>query len=193
MNVRTLCLAILYCGEATGYEIKKLSVEGQYSHFVDASFGSIYPALAKLEADGCVTVREEPQPGKPARKIYSITEAGRRAFVEALHDQPGPDVFRSAFLLVSMFAYLLPKEKVKEAIDERIADLTAEVAHLEEVAEAKATSNPAVGWTVRYGLACMKASLEYLIAHRGELEALAGNEDAVTQDGKRWDESVTAE
>ena len=44
MNVRTICLAILYDGEATGYEIRKLSVEGEYSYFIDASFGSIYPA-----------------------------------------------------------------------------------------------------------------------------------------------------
>ena len=67
MNVRTICLAILYDGEATGYEIRKLSVEGEYSYFIDASFGSIYPALAKLELDGLVTSRVETQEGKPAK------------------------------------------------------------------------------------------------------------------------------
>ena len=50
MNVRTICLAILFEGEASGYEIRKLSVEGEYSYFIDASFGSVCPALAKLEA-----------------------------------------------------------------------------------------------------------------------------------------------
>ena len=77
MNVRTICLAILFEGESTGYEIRKLSVEGEYSYFVDASFGAIYPALQKLEADKLVTSRVEQQDGKPAKKIYVITELGR--------------------------------------------------------------------------------------------------------------------
>ena len=50
MNVRTLCLGILSVGEASGYEIKKDIEEGMFSHFIDASFGSIYPALTQLAA-----------------------------------------------------------------------------------------------------------------------------------------------
>jgi len=94
MNVRTICLAILYDGKATGYEIRKLSVEGEYSYFIDASFGSIYPALAKMEAEGLVTSRIEPQDGKPAKKIYSITTTGRREFINSLFDQLGEDEYR---------------------------------------------------------------------------------------------------
>ena len=45
MDVRTICLGILTRGDATGYEIKKLVEDGGYQHFVEASFGSIYPAL----------------------------------------------------------------------------------------------------------------------------------------------------
>ena len=40
MNVRTICLAILYDGDSTGYEIRKLSTEGEYSYFIDASYGA---------------------------------------------------------------------------------------------------------------------------------------------------------
>ena len=65
MNVRTVCLAILQFGDATGYEIKKMSTEERFAFFVDASFGSIYPALSRLQDDGCVTVREEYESGKP--------------------------------------------------------------------------------------------------------------------------------
>lgn len=49
MNVCTLCLAILQAGDATGYEIKKLSVEGDYSYFVDTRSRSTIPTT------GCVT------------------------------------------------------------------------------------------------------------------------------------------
>ena len=52
MNVRILCLSILFDTEAaSGYEIRKLSTEGEFAYFVEASFGSIYPALAKLEEE----------------------------------------------------------------------------------------------------------------------------------------------
>ena len=94
MNVRTICLAILFEGEASGYEIRKLSVEGEYSYFIDASFGSIYPALAKLEADNFVTSHVEQQDGKPAKKVYTITQAGRHAFIASLFDDLGAAVAR---------------------------------------------------------------------------------------------------
>ena len=84
MNVRTLCLSILYNGEASGYDIRRMCTEEEFAYFVEASYGSIYPALAKLEEDGLVTSRTEQQDGKPAKKIYSITDAGRDAFVAAL-------------------------------------------------------------------------------------------------------------
>ena len=52
MNIRTLCLGILSRGDATGYEIKKMAEEGLFSHFVEASFGSIYPALTRMTDEG---------------------------------------------------------------------------------------------------------------------------------------------
>lgn len=170
MNVRTLCLAILQHGDATGYEIKKMSVEGEYSYFVDASFGSIYPALARLEADGYVTVREETHPGKPARKVYSITEEGRTALIAELSGSTDPDIFRSPFLLVAMNARLLPHEMIVRAIDARIEQLEDELKGLGEIAEAYGPGG--AQWIARYGCNCMATSLEFLRAHRTELESM---------------------
>lgn len=171
MNVRTLCLAILYFGDSTGYEIKKLSMEGKYSHFVDASFGSIYPALSRLEKDGMVTCREENQHGKPPRKIYSITDAGRDEFVGALFEKPNPDIFRSEFLLIAMCADLVGPEKIRAAIDHRLVQLEEEIANISRALEG--AESPGTRWVCGYGLACMRASIEHLQKHRGELESIA--------------------
>jgi len=54
MNTQSLILAVLNFGDATGYEIKKQSTEGAFSFFVDISYGTIYPTLAKLEAEELV-------------------------------------------------------------------------------------------------------------------------------------------
>ena len=179
MNVRTLCLAILYFGDATGYEIKKLSMEGKYSHFVDASFGSIYPSLARLEKDGMVTCREETHPGKPPRKVYSITSAGRAEFVGALYEPPARDVFRSEFLLIAMCADILPPAVVRRAVETRIAQLKGEIEHLGQIAAE--CDHAGTLWAVDYGLCCIQGSLDFLTTRRAELEALAGSADTETE------------
>lgn len=171
MNVRTICLAILYEGESTGYEIRKLSVEGEYSYFVDASFGAIYPALAKLEAEKLVTSRVEQQDGKPAKKIYVITETGRREFISSLFDELGEDEYRSEFLLFARFAAELPQSLVQVRLRERVASLDAAIAELNKLSNNH--TQPADRWVIDYGRTCMAFARDYIDSHMGELIALA--------------------
>ena len=67
MDIKTICLGLLVAGEACGYELKK-RFEELFSHFLSASYGSIYPALADLAAEGLVNCREVPQEGRPDRR-----------------------------------------------------------------------------------------------------------------------------
>ncbi|WP_428696483.1 PadR family transcriptional regulator [Stappia sp.] len=173
MSVRTLCLAILNFGDATGYEIRKLSTEGKYSYFVDASFGSIYPALARLEAEGLVTVREEAQSGKPARKVYSITEAGRAEFVRALSEPPGPDIYRSPFLLVAMCAEMVGSDVIRKAIDARLSHLREELEKLDMISNEPCDRRPATDFILDYGHHCMTQDIRFLEANRTRLETIA--------------------
>jgi len=179
MNVRTICLAILYDGEATGYEIRKLSVEGEYSYFVDASFGSIYPALAKLEAESLVTSHVEQQDGKPAKKVYSITPAGRQVFIASLFERLGDDEFRSEFLLFARFASELPQSLVEARLKESLAALNDVLAELCELAENH--THPGDAWVISYGRTCMTVARDYIDAHMGELIALARPDTAAAQ------------
>ena len=175
MTVRTICLAILYEGEATGYEIRKLSTEGEYAYFIDASYGAIYPALARLEAEGLVTQRIAPQDGKPAKKIYAITPSGRDAFIASLFEKLGEDDLKSEFLLFARFAHVLPQSLVRQRIDERLSATHAEIAELEKHFT-KALS-PNDKWVLNFGLTCMRSAFAYLKAHREELIALARAEE----------------
>lgn len=172
MNVRTVCLAILHFKDATGYEIRKLSAEGSLSHFIDASFGAIYPALARMETEGFVTARIEPQPGKPPRKVYSITPAGREELLAALSAPMAPDSYRSEFLLVAICAEALPPDVVAAALDRRCMQLEEEIAHLSSLL-VKGKSPP-TRWAVDYGLACKTAALNYLRTHKETLVAASG-------------------
>ena len=172
MNVRTVCLAILNFRDASGYEIKKLSTESHYSHFVDASFGSIYPALGKLEGEGLVTQREERQPGKPPRKVYSITETGRAELLDQLVEPPREDVFRSEFLMVAMCAHLLDRATVARAIDTNLAQMREKLHTVDEAVESEPDA-PSIRWIGGFAHHCMRAHIDYLEAHRDELEGWA--------------------
>lgn len=186
MNVRTLCLSVLYSHEASGYEIRKLCTEGECSYFVEASFGSIYPALAKLEAEGLVTSRIEHQSGKPSKKIYAITDAGRETFVESLKEPIGPDVYRSPFLLFARFAHLLDADLVRTRIEDQIARLDADILELREIgSELKSQENQEVNashandaWVVRYGITCLEVAREQLQTHMNDLIATARSEES---------------
>ena len=172
MNVRTVCLAILQFSDATGYEIKKMSTEERFAFFVDASFGSIYPALSRLQDDGCVTVREEYESGKPPRKIYSITDQGRAELIESLQVLPRPDTFKSEFLLIALCAGLLDRETIVRAMDKRIKDLQVDLKMFDEAEGCIGQGSSGLAWVAEYGRTVHEASLKYLIENRGKLEAL---------------------
>lgn len=165
MNVRTLCLAILHHQDATGYEIRKLSTEGKYAYFVDASFGSIYPALAKLEDEGLVSCRLEQQDGKPARKVYSMNEEGREELRANLRESPTPDVFRSEFLLIAMCADLLDVGDMERALDVHISQVEDELQKIDDMKN----DLPEGSWLVDYGTICMKTQLDWLHANRDRI------------------------
>ena len=172
MNVRTLCLSILYEGEATGYEIRRLCVEGECSYFIEASFGSIYPALAKLEDESLVTSRTEQQSGKPAKKVYAITEAGRTAFAEELAGPLGEDVFRSPFLLFARFAHILPRELVEARANEFLQRTIDGHRKLEEAFDER-SSTAGDTWVINYGRAMMEVAERHMRSHMHELITLA--------------------
>lgn len=171
MNVRTLCLAILFNEEASGYEIRKRSTEGEFAYFVEASFGSIYPALVKLEEEGLVTSRIEVQEGRPAKKVYSITEAGRRELLDYLFGELDPDVYRSEFLMFALFAPHLPRTLVETRLRERVAKYDLEIANLERLGSS--AGGPADLWVLDYGKHCMQVARDYMATHMQQLIALA--------------------
>ncbi len=168
MDVRTICLGILTRGDATGYEIKKLFEDGRFGYFVEASFGSIYPALNRLTEDGLVSLREETQAKRPDRKVYSITDKGRRAFVESLKATLPEDRYRSPFLFAMMFSDLLPGERTAELIDTYIKGTEAKLAQLQ--CDCDRPCNPQEAFICAFGRTVYEAILGFLRNQRNEFK-----------------------
>ena len=122
MDVKAVCLGMLSDGEASGYDLKK-QFESTFGHFFAAGYGSIYPALSSLAKEGFVDCREVPQEGKPDRKVYRITDAGRARLLEALEKPDPSHKVRSEFLAMMCFAHLMSKEQIETVIEYRRAEL----------------------------------------------------------------------
>ena len=122
MDVKTVCLGMLTDGEASGYDLKK-QFESTFAHFFAAGYGSIYPALSALAADGLVDCREIPQQGKPDRKVYRITARGREHLREALAKPDPSHKVRSEFLATLCFAHLMTDEQINTVFDHRLEEI----------------------------------------------------------------------
>jgi DNA-binding PadR family transcriptional regulator len=168
MNISNLCLGVLSLCEASGYEIKQM-FESSFIHFQAVSFGSIYPALAKLSDQGLVTYREETQEKRPTKKVFSITEKGRKHFYDNLAATEPTEQHRSDFLMLLTFAHLLPDERLKEIIDTQITQITAELETLKETEGEYWQLTPGMRFTIDYGIAAYSAVLEFMHQRRDQL------------------------
>lgn len=171
MDVKDLCLGALTFGDASGYDIKKF-FESSFSHCFVAGYGSIYPALAELTADGLVTMRTAPGKGARKRKLYHLTETGRRAFEARLKDTEPQHKVKSEFLVLMFFAHLLPPARLETLLQERLREFKR---HLAQIDEFESSSDPAVKdspgaqFVCGFGKAVMTAASTYIRTHRRSL------------------------
>lgn len=100
---------MLRLGATSGYAIKK-AADASTSAFWPVSLAQVYPELARLEKNGLVTRREDPQ-GARARAAYELTDEGEAALLDWLRSpREAPIQFRIEGMLRFFFADALPKQ-----------------------------------------------------------------------------------
>jgi len=103
-----------------------------------AGQANFYAALTRLEAAGQLQSTAEPQEGRPARKIYEITEEGRDAFLHWIHTPVSSlRAIRVELLAKLRFFYILQLPGALELIDEQIALLRHMIGEWERPVEAQ--------------------------------------------------------
>jgi PadR family transcriptional regulator AphA len=171
MDVKTVCLGILSLGDATGYEIKKQFEDGPFSHFFQAGFGSIYPALNALLADGLVTRTEAVGDGRADRKVYAVTPAGAAALTRALADPATDDRIRSETLVMLSFAERMTAAHRAEVFDAYVREYQNRARRLDENAPKDDASHRAV--IVGLGRTIYAAIADYMTENRDAFLAAA--------------------
>ena len=154
-------LGLLMDRDHHGYEIRS-QLRDRLGISANVSFGSIYPALARLERHGSVeavtvgdsrlsslstgslsgeraalrTLRTGTGLGRRGRKVYRITERGRREFVELLANPATLDDAKGFSMRMALAKYLTPNLRVG-LLERRRSDL------LERLAEVRSSAHNA--------------------------------------------------
>lgn len=80
-DLEALILAALGESAKHGYGIVKW-IKVRSEGALKAGEAQLYPVLHRLEEDGCLASEWIPQEGKPARKVYSLTEKGTKVLAK---------------------------------------------------------------------------------------------------------------
>ncbi len=115
MSLRYAILSLLAHDPLSGYELMKL-FDGSVGYFWHASHPQIYKELARLERNGDVTHRSVEQRGRPTKKIYSLSESGRRALLAWLRIPARAQRVKDEMMLKTFSCGLLTNEEAVELI-----------------------------------------------------------------------------
>ncbi|MFC4810120.1 PadR family transcriptional regulator [Paenibacillus sp. GCM10023250] len=121
MKIQGVILGILNSGPHSGYEIKRY-LEERFSFFFDASFGTIYPTLRKMETEYLITKESVKQEGKPDKNIYNITGSGVDRFQEYLNAPLEKEVSNSDFLMRLYFGEMATKETMETLLRQALKE-----------------------------------------------------------------------
>lgn len=97
---------------ASGYDLKN-TVDEYVRHFWPAELSQIYPTLNNLQRKGWLSVRSEPSPRGPARRVYETTELGHDELRRWLRS--GPQVGSERFAYLAQLAFMDELASLDEA------------------------------------------------------------------------------
>ncbi|EFL36516.1 transcriptional regulator [Streptomyces viridochromogenes DSM 40736] len=133
MALRNAVMAALLEGEASGYDLAK-AFDATVANFWMSTPQQLYRELERMEAEGLVTARVVEQERRPNKRLFSLTEAGRKA-VRAYTAEPlgKPAVIRDELMVKVQCLDAGDMEAVRTAIAERMEWATAKLARYERL------------------------------------------------------------
>jgi len=109
-------LGLLMARPQHGYELYQ-EFNRELGRVWRIGLSQLYAQLGQLEEAGLVAAQVEPQPNRPARKVYHLTPTGRKAFLEWLHQPtPYPSHIRFEFLARIYYFRLLGLPGLEEFV-----------------------------------------------------------------------------
>ncbi|TDN91226.1 PadR family transcriptional regulator [Microbacterium sp. BK668] len=142
MSLRYALLAILRVGPLSGYDLQK-QFHQSVGHVWHAPDSQIYPELRKMEADGLVEAEEQTRGERGTRRLYHVTDAGNRAFLDWMASPLDYQRVRDPAHLRAAYLEATDPDEARRFLEAHIAEWESELEQWEgEIARIDAVANP---------------------------------------------------
>ena len=127
MDLRFTILGILSWKPASGYDLKRMISDSEVFYW-SGNNNQIYKSLVELHQEGLVTYQVQAGDSAPAKKIYTITEAGLQTLEHSLLAAPELPELRKGFLIQLAWAEALSDAQVLALLEQYEAELANRLA-----------------------------------------------------------------
>ena len=194
MSLPHALLGLLSYGPAAGYDLRTAFDLPAYL-FWQVSLPQVYRTLRRMEREGWLVSTIEPQEGKPSRRVYRLTPAGRQELTRWLGETPPVPETRHPLLVKLFFGSAAPPGSLAahvEAWRAHYAQLlrryrTEFPAAIEAAARQPGAAADAPYWrlTLEFGRRHARMMGEWCDAVRAALaEQTLVREETLSQDGR---------
>ncbi|MDD5748084.1 MAG: PadR family transcriptional regulator [Actinomycetota bacterium] len=121
-----------------GYELKR-RLSYTLGHFWTVSYGSLYPALKRLEKSGSIERAYSVKEKTRTRNVYRITREGEKLFMKLLSESANEAAASNSEkfdIRMAFFQYLEPEVRLN-LLEERRRHLEEEIGHLKKFRSGK--------------------------------------------------------
>ncbi len=162
-KTKFIILGFLLNKSLSGYEIGGL-IKQSTDHFWQESDASIYPTL-KLLANEQLVSFETVYVGKKRKDIFTITDAGKKAFMEWFKIYPDKEVHRAEFLLKLFFTNESTEEHMYSHCREKLQELKKMRQEYKKIEKTLKQETPEKGYwlkTLQVGLAHLELDISWM-------------------------------
>jgi DNA-binding PadR family transcriptional regulator len=160
--VRHAVLALLADQPAHGYEIKRGLEERFATVVAPLNAGQVYTTLQRLQRDQLVADDAVAQDGRPDKRVYRLTEAGRDALFAWLGAPSAPTRLRDDFFMKLVFAHSMGLADPLAMIARQRAAYLRSLGELERVLGADPPGDPTTALVVEGAALHLEADLKWL-------------------------------
>lgn len=188
-RTRYSILGLLSLRPMSGYDIRQV-IENSLNYFWAESYSQIYPTLKQMAESGLATFSIKKEDGKPDRKVFTITDAGKAELRAWLADSPTPESRRNELLLKLTFGAQINSERMEAHLKSELERLQAGLAELEALQKQFENPDPTDIHsryqliTVGYGIAmtrALKAWADESIERIMEIEKIEAGQNLASQ------------
>jgi DNA-binding PadR family transcriptional regulator len=194
MALRHAVLAALLDEDVSGYDLAK-RFDASVANFWHALPQQLYGELRRLEQQGLVHGRAVRQQGRPDKRVYKITQAGRQALRDFAAEPTKPGAIKEDLVVKAYTAGIVDPEDLIRALDERAAYAQAKLERYEHQVNALADPDGAdlgPSLTLARGIAYERENLNWCAMAAERLRRHDGSGDRLDATVSRSGPSLRA-